>query len=690
MSFLDNSNSQFLSARITKKGRNAISKGDFVINYFQIGDSEYNYNSNFTGLTGIGTLPHQKVMSPFDNESGIKYPYKLNNTTDSTTYGTPVYSEDNTTIRNVMGSGGFVSEHSSTGTTIACITELVSISTLNGTNSLSVTDENDFVECDFITIVFSTFTGSSPTVTGNSNSFIYKITGTTTGVLLLDRNLPDLTSLSGNVQIVCNKCENEYNNCNDINFQGQLNPWSLNTVWYDRIIGTDNTDEPLSGYTSNQHVSTMEFLGYVSTGQTFTNFTGGTLTNPTSFLNSSYEEIEVLPSEQRCLAVIHYSELGELLIDPDRFYKYDDYISYDDSTSDTVATDNDGNDISDEDYFEVYIPFILYHRNSGTTYGAIFTMGTENYYIKSTINDKFQLMFRYLLDENGNKVGKVYPNNKIIVFDDQELVAMLDYRSNRRHTLPSPKVGLTPSDVSASNSILSGTTGQTVWVTYMLSYSNTNSTLNSLPCNYFNKISGTTTPSQVTLKFDNNLFGKMGTSLSDIKTKFIAKYFYILVQKTNTGSLPTSDGWKIMDYTSEVSVNGSGFIIPSGLTGTTFTITESDYNSATPFDLESYMTSTNYLGSVSNTSEPQFGDEQPFPGSIKLVRATDIQVLNFLINLPSTQFTESQNPTYSIGKTKKITEVALLDGNKETLIIAKSAVPITRSGTQVIQVRLDF
>ena len=70
MSFLSTNNSEFLSARITQKGRNAIAKGSFNISYFQIGDSEFDYNLIFSGLTG--NTNHQMVMSPFDKEGGIK------------------------------------------------------------------------------------------------------------------------------------------------------------------------------------------------------------------------------------------------------------------------------------------------------------------------------------------------------------------------------------------------------------------------------------------------------------------------------------------------------------------------------------------------------------------------------------------------------------------------------------------
>ena len=60
-----------------------------------------------------------------------------------------------------------------------------------------------------------------------------------------------------------------------------------------------------------------------------------------------------------------------------------------------------------------------------------------------------------------------------------------------------------------------------------------------------------------------------------------------------------------------------------------------------------------------------------------------------LINLPSSQFTTTQNPTYTSGD-KMVTEITLLNSNKETLVVAKTAVPLKRSGTQVFAVKLDF
>ena len=718
MSFLDSNNSEFLSARITQKGRNSIAKGNFSIEYFQIGDSEFDYNSLYSSLTGQTT--HQKVLAPFDKETAIKYPYKIDASTSGTTYGTPIEHSSTDTIRNVMGPAGFISEYnefeSCTGvsTTIKCETQSISITSLTGGTSINVLTGSTFQNCEFITIVFDDFCSLPASVSGNSSSLIYRINSISDNTLNLDRPTPNFTGLTGNIQVVCNNCELEYPNevsgsCipNPIDPMDQQNPWTMDIVWTKKPIGADvnGTDETLSGYTGNRFVSAKEFLGYTSTGQTFENLTGGTIGNfsstkiGTGYLNSFNELIEVSPNEQRCVAIIHYSELGDLINDPERFYKYDDYISYDTGNLTPLAFDRDGEDINDTQYFEVYIPFIYYHRNTGTTYGAVFYMDSTDYYVRSTKNDRHDLLFRYLIDEVGNKVGKVFPKNKIVVFDDQELVAILDYRSNRKFTLGAPKVTAVPSNDVASNSIISGTTGQTFYVTYMLSETNgTTSPLNTLPSNYYVKLSinntGDTTyqtvtyPSNINVKFSGNTFNYL--TADGFLTQFKPKRFYILIQETtqDLDGLPNPELWKIIDYTSQAGGNGTSYLTAAGLTGTTFTITKSDIASANIFDLETFM-GNDYLLTTGATTQAQFGDEQPFPGSVRLVRATDIEQMDFLINLPSTQFTETQNPTYTSGN-KYITEIALLNSNKEVLVKSKTAVPVKRSGTQVFSIRLDF
>jgi len=719
MSFLDKNNSEYLTARITNKGRNAIAKGDFDIKYFTIGDSEFNYSSEFSGITGNVTTStvSQGVLYPLDRDGHIKYPLKYEN--NSTIYGTPITGSTTETIRNAMGPAGFVSSYlpynssTPTGVTVECLSNQISITEINGTNVISVTKPTGttYSDCQYISLVFNQFnnTGDKPIVSSKSTSYVYRIislTGATSGTtqnITLDRKLPDLSYMGGSVNVICNKCEMEFSTLSDVDNNcipqlpdnlAQHNPWTLNNIWSQKPIGSDvnSTDEHLSGFTSNKYISTKELLGYSSTGQTFINITGGTITG-TTFKNSFNELISLPPNEQKCISLIHFSEIGDIVNDPDRFFKYDDYISSKTGlTGDDISIiKNESNiSISDNDYFQVYIPFINYHRDTGTTIGAKFTMDTTDNYVKSVYDENSKIKFRYLLDLNNNKVGKVFVDKKIIVFDDEEIVAVLDYRSNRKYTLPAPKVVLTP---STNNEYLINSTGQTFWFTYVFKYSDgyNNNTVNGLPCNYFIKVTGTTTPSNVILKF-NQEFSYISNSIDNINNKLIANSFHILAQETSNNQLPSPDNWTIMDYTTE-----AGGATLSGITGTSFTITSTKFDNGTTFDLETHFSalSSNYLGSSSSNdisvTTPQFGDEQPFPGSVRLVRSSDIEEMKFYINLPSGKFSLSQNPS-KVNNTMNpmITEIALLNSKKDVMVMAKASKPISRIGTQVFTINLDF
>jgi hypothetical protein len=237
----------------------------------------------------------------------------------------------------------------------------------------------------------------------------------------------------------------------------------------------------------------------------------------------------------------------------------------------------------------------------------------------------------------------------------------------------------------------------------MLSYDN-DTQLNSYPCNYINSSDSnldtkldpcsTSVASQVTFKISGSTIPNMQKSFSGVTNGFIANKFYILAQETLSGQTPSHDAWVIMDYTTEVGGDGTNPIDPTGITNTTLTITKSKYNAGSIFDLEDYLSNdqtlpSNYIPNQPST-DPQFGDEQPFPGSVRLIRASDIEQMNFLVNLPSSQFTETQNPTYTNGSKKRITEIVLLNSNKEPLVVSKTPTPIERTGTQVFAVRLDF
>ena len=423
--------------------------------------------------------------------------------------------------------------------------------------------------------------------------------------------------------------------------------WTLNTVWENKPLGVSDNPVLLKDYESNVYSGVKSYLGYTSSdGQTYVNFSRTTITG-TTIRNTMLEEVEVLPEEQNSIAILHYSESGTTL-DPYRFFKYDDYIS---------------NHPDDVNYFSVTVPNLMYHRLSGSTTGTTFHMSTGNTKsVTSEYNSDFQLDYVDLLDVNDYSVGKIFFNQKIIVFDDQEIVAVLDTGSTRNYTLTAPKVS---SYITNDNPITDLTTGQTLWITYVLSGGTVSG---DLPCSYFMKVTGTTNPENVSVKFNSGGFKHLNSGYN-------ATQIHILCQFTDNGTNPVSDAWKIKDFTSESGLGGN---VDNLKTGHTFTINQSN------------LPTTTYTSSLTN-----FGKERTYSeGTVNTVIGTDIQVMNFVINLPDGKFTTSQNPTYTSGDLM-ITEVALLNSNKETMVIGKFSAPRPRKtiepfATDVFNVKLDF
>ena len=414
--------------------------------------------------------------------------------------------------------------------------------------------------------------------------------------------------------------------------------WTLSTVWDKNPIGDlSNTG------TTNPYVGVKNLLGYsLSSGQTYN--TG------TTIYDTFGTGVTISPEEQKAIAILHYTQSGTTG-DPYRFFKYDDYICIDNTSGQTL--------------FNVTLTSIMYHRLTGATSGATFYMGTVDKKMVSNYNSRYELPYRDLVDGTGatpNRVGKIFYNQKLVVFDDEEIVAALDTGSTRNYTLTAPKVDVL---VTSNDPITGLTTGQTMWVTYKFDGVNVS---DDLPCNYFMKVTGSTNDENVTVKFNTGGFKHLNSG-------YTATQFHMLTQIRPTGEQPLSNGWKIKDFTN-IS-GGLGGDVNNLKTGHTFTINQSN------------LPTSGYTSSLSG-----FGLNRPLSGgtitgTVTLVRASDIEEMVFKLNLPSNTFTTSQNPTYTTGN-PTMTEVALLNTNKEVLAMGKLATPLTRSGNQVIEVKIDF
>lgn len=404
--------------------------------------------------------------------------------------------------------------------------------------------------------------------------------------------------------------------------------WKSNVVWETNPIGFSGaTPSDFSGFTNGKYLGTKSFFGYSSSSGQTTN-TGTTITDTLG------SKITISPEEQKAIAIIQYNGTPTL----DDFFKYDDYIS-------TYTGITSPNTNTDEQYFSVTLPSLDYHRSTNNT----FTMGT-NGSVVSNVNGRLTIDYRYLVDYVGNNVGKIFFNHKLIIFDDEEIAISLDPAANRTYTLPAPFV----STLVTNNDYLTElTTGKTLWITYTLDTT-------TLPCNYFMKVTGSTNNEVVTIKFS-------GSSFNYLNNGYTASQLKLLYQFTN-GSAPNYSSWKMIDLLSELSS------VDDLKTGHTFTLTQTKIANF-----------TSYSSSLAN-----FGNTGTTFGTVNLVRASDIEEMTYNLSLPINKFTISQNPTFANGSTTTITEVALLNNNKETLVMGKLSKPIQRTGAQVFSVKLDF
>ena len=346
----------------------------------------------------------------------------------------------------------------------------------------------------------------------------------------------------------------------------------------------------------------------------------------------------------------------------------------------------------------------MWHKNPNGQMGETFYIDPEGYdllsvkYMQSSVSSEMNnpgLRYFHLYDTYANpnglpsRVGKVFPDLKQIVFDDEEIVASMSYKSNRNWTLPAPRLNLlTPNTCSndgSSNGILSANT-EYMYITYR--FDNLTMT-NALHCNYYTKIQGPTicTPSTA-----QNVIVQFGNEFSFLKSCCLhgvqLKEFKVLAQKVTGDTRPQANLWKVIDFTSQLteSMDFNGNITASGMTGQTFVVTYDLYNNSPYYNLADYID----LPTITEPDELNFGDEFFFYGNVETDIMATIYEFKAICNLPSNSFTNTKNPTWNNTYTPYISEIGIYDEDKDLIIISKLQSPQVRQGVQQFVVQLDF
>ena len=727
MGFIIKNTAGLINTRITDTGRQLLSQGNFNISYFQVGDSEVCYNcaGSVQPSTGFVLEPsfnaQNSTGSPQSNRENIKYPFYFQGTSGST-YGIPFVGSINTDVYNHTGTLGFFTGNTSapivyTAQTSSAYTitsnliidygECVSASTIDLTfDSCAPTTGTPSVG-DIVTIIYDGNAGCGD-ISGNYPILTYKIqaiTGSTPPFTVqLDRALPDFINQpcagfartliypSGMTPFYDVVVPTDYflSACSQTD---EVLIWNMNIPWSESPAGViDTINEDYTQYGSVNYLGTKEYLGYQSVeGQYFANSTGLTANTDTFYYNSYDEPILVFPEYQKAIAIVSYTNQSINNYYGEKFA----FQPYDPAAPGAVGQARN---------FKVTVPTLMWHKTTGNTIGQTFYVDPQGYdlfypnYMKSKKDNDFNTpgMRYYNLwdtnpDSNGNlnRVGKVFPDSELIVFDDDEIVAAMSYKSNRNWTLPAPKLGLIPPNICNTGldttGILSADT-EYLWVTYRF---NSTAFTDSLHCNYYSKIQGPSldcslTPQNVTVRFGNE-FPFMTQECSG----FSANKLILLAQKTIGDVSPDPAQWVELDVTSELAgTTIDNYLTPSGLTGTTFTISLDDYTGGTIYDLNQYID----IPMNGETNKLNFGDEYFFYGNIDTDIQATIYEMRYAVNLTDNNFVNSSNPTYdpTIFNPRYITEIGLYNSDNDLMILSKLQSPVLRQGLQNFLIKFDF
>jgi hypothetical protein len=292
-------------------------------------------------------------------------------------------------------------------------------------------------------------------------------------------------------------------------------------------------------------------------------------------------------------------------------------------------------------------------------------------------------------------VGKVFPNLKIVVIENEELLAAMSYKSNRNYTLPD----LAGSLINCSDSC-GGLLNQneTLYLTYYLA--SDSGVTETLPCQRYTKVKNTgvdTKDFEFRLEDVDRLpYMRKVEKGSYDGAGFYANDFVVLAQiiDESVTSRPDPKEWREIDFTSTSITSGASETIDPILLEnqnpnvTGFKMTKTLYTGATNFNLGVHID----LPNGSYYDKMNFGDERLFFGNLRThIGATMYKTL-FTLNIDGAEFGDSSNVTYDTGSDRYVSEVAIRNTNGALVMSGKLSRPIriANATTATIEVTMDF
>jgi hypothetical protein len=696
---------------LTEKGREQLALGQLNFTYWSIGDSEINYGREAivdANPTDVTLSASSKVMRPFDRQPNIKYFITPSNATSH--YQTITATNMNVVkavVNNEATERGFFIDNM-TGFTTSLSSDLtpyqqpVANSTLSGGTKLSLSSTTSIAVGDIILLkLTNSKVGAISTddTTKAIPNLWFKVQGITGNTVSVDRNLPNYSADSASSKILVYKGGEIYDTISSgtttsywdsgtLSFNANVNitchdvpVWNMNNVWCENMAGmsANTAYEDYTKFGSYQYLGTKNpYLEYLceSTG-TSINF------------NCNGPGISYTDDVSKSISIIHYTNNAISNL-------YGEFLYVD-------ATNNK--------YVKVHIPNLMYHRsgyatNSGTSMGMTFIATGATQLLGTSEIEYIDLIEHPDMISTANTttmvVGKVFPQLKMIVIDDDEIVAAMSYKSNRNWTLPALAANIQSPSGGTSTGVLQP--NETIYLTYSLENTATTGLTSSLPCQDYIKVTNNSSSAKDVVFRINETdllpYMRKFESASYDGYGFYANKFKLLYQiMPDDITRPDPGMWMSYDYTSTGLTTVSGQTIdPKALENqsplvTGFVLDSLKYSASTNFNLIALLN----MAPNNQPSYLQFGDERFFYGNLETYIGATIYKTIFDFRVNSSQFNATTNPTRSQNPTTnppdiRITDVGVYDTAQNLVCIGKLSKPVslTAGNTIMIELSLDF
>ena len=641
---------------LTAKGREQLSKGELTFKYYSLSDSMYDYG--FTNITQKTLRPLEFHPQFYSNIENLNNSYLNEITTELTSteccFNSPIPITDFLTDELRYKESGDVSSN-----------------IFNGSNQLNLPlspsnfDNGDIIELHYFNTSIVDF--DTP-----HQILYFKITKIPASTLvILDRPLPLYVHdvYTTKFHIISNEPlidENTptFNEKTQV-FEKDLDcvtGFNMDIVWNENIAGQIDSLIGFEEQATSCYINMFEYLGYNSSNCLIVEDDCQTV------LMGSIEKIP------KAIGIIHSTLYDSLL-----GQKY------------LVDVDNK---------ITLTIPNIMWHGRQVFDSNVVMGMTFEtDPIIKFT--DTNQEYYNLIEDatlittnRTPKVIGRVYHNLKLIVIDDEELLAAISFKSGRNYSLPSLKGNLINSSLGVNEGLLQP--DSSIYMTYALLSNNGN--LLPLPQQRYLKFDNKTKlPKDIQFTIEDinylNYMQQIETNTFD-GTGFYAHQFVVLYQIVdNHVDRPNPNNWKAVDFTLNSLRGGNSLnsINPEFLESQNpldhkFILTKNRILTETGFSLENYGFPYKNCSNVLT-----LGAENVFFGDIEGKICSCVYETNLDVIIDSESLIKS-NKNIELNEDLRVTAVGIYDDKGNLVIVStlSNAIQIIKGQKINMKIKLNF